>query len=154
MFIRTNDRLVNLNNVSNINVLHNSNRIVFNMNYNIQMGTYDDKKRKLISDYVYWDGVNKSDFLQNLVYLNDNKFFKDNFIDQIDGIGYINVNEISSIKLAEKKCRVIFNLSHPVTFTDFHDNDRITSEFVYVNCESLSKYNEYVEYVQNKLRID
>ena len=152
MFIQTNDRLVNLKNVSNINVLHERDRIIFNMNYNIEMPSNQWNDSKLISDYVYWDGVNKEDFLQNLVFLNENKYFQDNFIDQIDGMGYININEISSVKFSEKKNRVIFNLSHPVTFTDFNNNNKITSEFVYVNCKNIEQFNDYAEYLKKYLK--
>jgi len=145
-FIRTSDRLVNLKNVSNINILHGEcNRVIFNMNYNIEMG------KKQISDYVYWDATDLKELERNIQYLKLNTYFCDNFIYQIDGKGFININEISSVKLAPKKNRVIFNLSHPVSFRDFSGNEKLTSEFVYVNCNTLDKYKQYVEYVQQRL---
>lgn len=144
-YLSTNDRLINLQNVSNINVLTNSYRIIFNFNYGIDMG------KKTISDYVYWDAIDVHNFNYNLSVLNANKYFIDNYLDQINGNGYINKNEISSIKFSEKKNRVIFNLSHSITFTDFYGNDKITSEFVYVNCNNNQEFKDYSQYVKSKL---
>ena len=145
MFIKTNDRIVNLKNVSNINVLKNRKRIIFNMNYNIEMDI-ESSNKKLISDYVYWDSKSLGELEDNLLNLKKSDYFKDNFINQVDS-GFINMNEISSIKLSEKKFRVIFNLSHPVTFKDYSGTDKITSEFVYVNCKNKMKYLEYLDYL-------
>lgn len=152
MFLQTNDRIINLKNVSNINVLKDSNRIIFNLNYNIEISYYDKysrtQKRKFISDYVYWDAINAENMTYNLNYLCNKDFFNENFIHQLNGNGFININEISSIKFSEKKHRVIFNLSHPITFTDNEGNEKITSEFVYVNCDDINQYNKYVDYVK------
>jgi len=146
---KTNDRLINLKNVSNINIINdnytNRYRIVFNLNYPIKI------KDKFISDYVYWDAIDQDNMSYNLIKLNEDIYFKENFIDQVNGNGYINSNEISSIKFSEKKNRVIFNLSHLVTFTDFNGQNKITSEFVYVNCDNKKQYNEYVNYIYKKL---
>lgn len=151
MFLKTNDRIVNLKNVSNINIIKDRNRIVFNLNYQIEIS--DKWNTKFISDYVYWDAINADDMKYNLKHLMDNKYFKDNFILQVDGNGFINVQEISSVKFSEKKSRVIFNLGHPVTFVDFDGRNKITSEFVYVNCENSEQYNEYTKYVMKELGV-
>lgn len=147
MFLQTNDRIINLKNVSNINILVDDFRIIFNLNYNIEIET--DYGSKLISDYVYWDCINQSDLEHNLKYIDANAYFSQNFISSSDRTSFININEISSIKFSEKKNRVIFNLSHPVTFRDYYKNERITSEFVYVNCDSPAKYKEYIQYVKS-----
>ena len=155
MFLQTNDRIINLQNVSNINVLKDGNRIIFNMNYNIEIVYFDKvqrrEKSKFISDYVYWDSDNRSETLKNLKHLEELKFFKDNFIKQSANAGFINKNEISSVKFSDKKYRVIFNLSHPITFTDFDGKDKITSEFVYVNCADQNEYATYTNYVMIEL---
>jgi hypothetical protein len=151
LFLKTNDRIVNLKNVSNINIIKDRNRIVFNLNYQIEIS--DKWNTKFISDYVYWDAINADDMKYNLKHLMDNKYFKDNFILQVDGNGFINVQEISSVKFSEKKSRVIFNLGHPVTFVDFDGRNKITSEFVYVNCENSEQYNEYTKYVMKELGV-
>ena len=145
-FLQTNDRIINLKNVSNINIIRDKNRIVFNLNYNIQILT--EQSTKLISDYVYWDAINAENLKQNLDHLKLNSYFIENFIEEVNDSGYININEISSIKFSEKKFRVIFNLSHPVTFRDFDRKERITSEFVYVNCTNLDQYKRYEQYIK------
>lgn len=149
MFLQTNDRIINLANVSNINILVDKNRIVFNLNYSIEIDA--NGKTKLISDYVYWDSVNKENLELNIKHLSSNGYFKNNFLIQPNENGFININEISSVKLSEKKNRVIFNLSHPVTFKDFDSNERITSEFVYVNCKDVNEFKLYVVYVKTIL---
>lgn len=125
------------------------------MNYNIEI-TYFDKvlrkeNNKYISDYVYWDSDTHNEMANNLKSLQALKYFNDNFIKQTAGNGFINKNEISSIKFADRKYRVIFNLSHPITFTDFDGKEKITSEFVYVNCTDQNQYTAYVNYVKNEL---
>lgn len=149
MFIQTAERIINLKNVSNINILIDRNRIVFNLNYSIELDA--NGKTKLISDYVYWDSVSKDNLELNIKHLCSNKYFKDNFLTQPSAYGFINLNEISSIKLSEKKNRVIFNLSHPITFKDFDGNERITSEFVYVNCKDVNEFKTYVNYIKTIL---
>lgn len=155
MFLQTNDRTINLRNVSNVNILHASNRIVFNLNYNIEIpntacaGTFPGTK--LISDYVYWDAVDAKDQQENIARLLVNEYFVKNFLRDSSGNVFVNMNEISSIKYSEKKHRVIFNLSHPVTFRDHDKKERVTSEFVYVNCNSFAHYKEYVNYVKTTI---
>lgn len=149
MFVQTNDRIINLSNVSNINILKDRNRIVFNLNYNIEIET--NYRTKYISDYVYWDSQDTQTMANNLHNLSEIKYFNDNFINQVNDNGFINKNEISSIKFIDRKNRVIFNLSHPVTFKDFDGKDKITSEFVYVNCNNENQYTDYKSYVREKL---
>jgi len=149
MFLKTNDRTVNLRNVSNINYIHDRNRIVFNMNYSITI-EYNGTT-KTISDYVYWDGINSEDLNTNIEYLENTDYFQDNFIDKLNNAGSININEISSIKFSEKKNRVIFNLSHPVSYHTGNGIMRVTSEFVYVNCKDLNEFMEYSTYVQETM---
>ena len=151
MFLQTNDRTINLRNVSNINILHTSNRIVFNLNYNIEIPNATSDGTKLISDYVYWDAVDAHDLKENISRLLNNEYFEKNFLGDSSNNVFVNLNEISSIKYSEKKHRVIFNLSHPVTFRDYDKKERVTSEFVYVNCNSFAQYKEYVNYVKTTI---
>ena len=130
--IKVNDLIVNLKNVSNIVILNN--RIVFNMNYTICIKTaYHDK---FISDYVYWD----SNVEINRDFLYSNKHIQDNFI--IINKHLINKNEISTIKFLESQSRIIFNMSHPVTFKDRNGNKNLTSEFVYIDFDKTSEFLE------------
>lgn len=146
MFLEINGQSINLRNVSNVNVVRDRNRVVFNMNYGISIGTGNHPKT--ISDYVYWDASDSSELSQNMSDLINNRYFADNFLSDVNKSVFINVNEISSIKYIERKCRVIFNLSHPVSFIDHDKQERITSEFVYINCNSSSQYQEYVKYAK------
>lgn len=150
MFLKTNDRIVNLKNVSNINILKDKMRIVFNLNYSIEIN--NSRGSKMISDYVYWDAVDSEDFHDNIVRIKSNEFVQVAFIPYVDESGFVNISEISSVKFSEKKNRVIFNLSHPVSFTDFDRNEKITSEFVYVNCPD-GTYKEYRDTVQSSLGV-
>jgi len=151
MFLQTNDRLINLQNVSNINILRGRRRIVFNMNYSIEID--NNGKKKLVSDYAYWDAVSDADFELNIAHLENHEYFQDEFIRQqyvgSNVTGYINLNEISSIKFSDKKNRVIFNLANAIMYRDQDNNERLTSDFVYVNCGSTESYNEYKEYVES-----
>ena len=68
MFLRTNDRVVNLQNVSNINIIQDEKRIAFNMNYYIEIKS---KGRIIkISDYAYWDAVSDTNFEENIRIVN------------------------------------------------------------------------------------
>lgn len=162
-FIETPDHIVNLANVSNINVLRDTFRIVFNMNYFIDLGTQSGLKR--ISDYVYWDAKSEDEFLDHLDYLKHNSFFDNNFLDHPNS-AYVNKNEISSVKFDDNKFRVIFNLSHPVTFKKHQrppkswgtvappapqETSKCTSEFVYANCANHHHYQAYSRYIKEAL---
>lgn len=147
-FINTKEQILNLKNVSNINVSTERNRIIFNLNFNIEIPQKNTNKK--ISAYVYWDGDNLEDLSNNIKALEENEYFKNNFIKQLNS-GFINKNEISSVKFLYEKKRVIFNLSHPAHFYDSSDKEKMTSEFVYVNCKSDDVYNDYAEYVKSSL---
>jgi len=136
VFIKTNDRIINLVNVSNINIVTKQKRVVFNMNYSIEILDYG--RMKTISDYSYLDARDNDDFDLILSSIMNNQYIIDNFISHDNG--YINKNEISSIKFSDKKNRIIVNLSHPVSFTDYNNNDKITSEFVYINFTNKHDY--------------
>lgn len=146
-FFWANDVLVNLKNVSNINML-NTLRVVFNMNYTIEMKSRNDAK--LISDYVYWDAKNTDELNKNLSNLDSNEYIRENFL-SIEGQSIlINKNEISSVKFMERQNRIIFNLSHPVTFKN-HDAKSLTSEFVYINCKSHEEFQKNSQAIKSQL---
>lgn len=136
MFINVNDILVNLKNVSNINILKRSNRIVFNMNYTIEIVKGNDQK--YISDYVYWDCATDQELIDNIKTITESNYFK-NFI--VINNSFINKNEISTVKYDKYNTRIIFNLSHPVTFKNKYHEHCLTSEFVYVTGTS-EQYDE------------
>lgn len=130
-FIKTNDKIINLKNVSNINVLDT--RIVFNMNYSIEI------RDKVISDYTYWDFDTREELEVIVDILRTSSFIETTFIGYNNA--FVNINEISSIKYADRKNRIIFNLSHPVSFNN-HNGQSITSEFVYFNYTDIEEYQD------------
>lgn len=143
-WIKTSSVMVNLRNVSNINILDS--RIVFNMNYTIDIS--NSQNPKFISDYVYWDSKTEQDIITKLEALQRNEYIQENFIFVDDC--YINTNEISSIKFLDSQSRIIFNLSHPVSFKGKHSHN-LTSEFVYINCSD--NYSAVCEEIKSKLNL-
>ena len=149
-FIKNNDRIINLQNVSNINIVTRDQRIVFNLNYGIEIEKRG--KTKVISDYVYLDTRSTDDFNNAKDEVQFNDYVEKHFIKHRNG--YINKNEISSVKFSDKKNRVIFNLSHSITFTDYNtQEDRLTSEFVYVDFTEFSEYKSYSATVKQTLNL-
>jgi hypothetical protein len=152
MFINANNSLVNLEKVSNVNIIEGKNRIVFNMNYSIEMkrgfGT------KMISDYVYWDASSTAEFQEIKKELYKNSYFSMNFLQGSEyngSISYINLNEISSVKVNDDRKRIIFNLSHSVTFKDTNKDERLTSAFVFVDFRNADQFKQYVDGLNNLL---
>lgn len=146
MFFEANSITVNLKNVSNVNLIPGK-RIIFNMNYTIGIPRGD--KTKYISDYVYWDAGSRDEYMDNLESLKRNPYVNLNFLSYNDVM--INTNEISSVKFDELKSRVIFNLSHPVTFTS-RGTENITSEFVYLNTPNNATFKELQKTIKKELQ--
>jgi hypothetical protein len=156
MFKNIGSRIVNLKNVSNINIIEYQKRIAYNLNYSIKMdnGSLVDK---YISDYVYQDCPTNEEFQTVLSYLAKDEYIIKNFIgykdydvkNDIFRYGYININEISTIKFSEKKKRIIINLSHPVSFVDNNGVPNITSEFVFINFKTQDEYNAAIQEFKN-----
>jgi len=152
MFIEINDKIINLKNVSNVHILERKNRIIFNMNYSVQIKTNQGVQRN-VSDYVYWDAQCDESMDRNVQQLKNNETFSSMFLSGVDDNVWINVHEVSTVKFIDGKKRVIFNLSHPITYNDKDGVQRITSDFVYVDCATPVKYKKYVEYVANNLGV-
>ena len=151
MFVKTNKNiLVNLSNVSNVNIVkkkeQNFYRIIFNMNYCIEIS-----KNKFVSDYVYWDFTNIESFKDAFLKIKSDEYLANTFLKQPKNSGFINIDEISSIKYLEDKLRIIFNLSHPVTF-NYHGETKLTSEFIYLNFNNIEDFKEYSTYIDEELK--
>lgn len=149
MFFKTSSRIINLTNVSNINIIKENFRVVFNMNYYVDI--HKGKETNKISDYVYWDFLNLEEMNKSLSTLYENKYFMENFLYNGNKC-FINTKSISSIKFDSNKNRVIFNLSHPITYTNKNFEKKVTSEFVYSNFKDNEKYKSFVDDVMEKLR--
>lgn len=147
-YIKANDTFVNLEQISNINVLEHRNRIVFNFGYSVAIEVRGNNK--VISDYIYSDFDNEEDFQKSLKDLYSNDYVKENFITQGLKGGLINKSKISSFKVQPEKLRIIFNMSHGVEITA-NNKDILAPEFVYVNFDTKDEYNQYIELINKTL---
>lgn len=147
-YVQANDTFINLAQISNINVLEHRNRIVFNFGYPVLIEIKDSKK--IISDYIYNDFNDKNSFNEYLNSLYGNDFIKENFLIQGKKGGLINKEKISSFKVQEDKLRVIFNMSHSIEINT-NGKDILAPEFVYVNFDTKSEYNEFIDLINKDL---
>jgi len=132
-------KIVNLDNVASYGLIEHkykeSYRIVFNMTYGITLPNTD----KIISDYVYWETSDNTEFkkMQSVI-----KNYSEDWICSPDNTRYINPEQISSIVIEdtyEDKLKIIFNLSHTVSMK----TSGLTSEFVYFKFNSFDSIQKY-----------
>lgn len=145
-FIGVQDSFINLSAVSNINILPNQNRIVYNFCYPILLTTKGESK--IISDYQYDDFSDTKSFIQKIKELSQNDYINNGFIRRENG--FINKSKISSFKCQEDKMRVIFNMQHSIEI-ESRKGTTIAPEFVYVNFKTLNEYMEFIEYLNYNL---
>ena len=135
MFIKYKDeKIVNLDNVSNIFVDEKGQKVIFNMSYSVKIFG-----NKITPDYVYWP-------YNNLSELND---IKKKFLYNIgtwihpieEGQRYVNTNCISSIVTDEYKNRVIFNLNYNISHPK--EENKLTSDFVFFNFDNRESYQKF-----------
>jgi len=150
MFVKTNDRYINLRNVSNINLVKRRNRVVFNLNYSVEINLGDGITKE-VSDYAYCDSTSLEEMNEKLSRLFGIPYFTDNFINILGG-GYVNKEAVSSIKFIDDRKRVIFNFNHNVEMTKGKE-PILSAEFTYVNCSSEEEYDKYKEYVLETLEL-
>ena len=150
-----NAKIVNLKSVSNIAFEAYINRfgiqeykIIFNMGYPVSLKT---DYTKLISDYVYFVYQDKESYERTV----------DNLADLINVHGWIaplingvvtritNPDCISFISTDPRKNRVILNLNTSVSF--YNNNQRLTSDFIYLDFSSEQEYIENYAYIKAQL---
>jgi len=105
-FIQANDKFVNLEHVSSITLLKN--RLALDMDCPVEV------EDKIISYYAYMDWTDKQDETDIL----NHTYVKSMFIKHEKVL--ININHITSIKFVSDKMRIIFNLSHSTTSTNYN----------------------------------
>jgi len=144
MFIKYKDnKIVNLNNVSNIYIdrqAHdgrgNAGKVIFNMNYSVKI--FDGK---YTPDYVYWMFNNERE-LQDIIDMFEARIEYARWIMPVeDDQRYINVNCVSSIALDDSKNRVIFNLNYNVTHPK--DMNKLTSDFVFYTFSDRNTFKNF-----------
>lgn len=147
-YIEVNNKFVNLSNVSTINFLASQNRVVLNFAHPIEISKLD----KMISEYTYIDFDTDEQYETYIKGLFLNKYIQAEYIskDFKGELGLINKSKISSFKFEAFKNKVIFNMNHAISVTNKYNQYSISTEFVYVNCES-HEYEKYVNYVKSTL---
>ena len=141
MFLRySNEKIVNLDNVSNIfiddNNMTNGGKVIFNMNYSVKIFG-----EKVTPDYVYWKFSNDIELksITDILYAN----LRANWIKPAEeGQRFVNTKCISSIGTDEHKNRVIFNLNYNVTHPK--DARKLTSDFAFFNFNTETEYNTFL----------
>lgn len=150
-----NAKTVNIKAVSNIAFEAYINRfgiqeykIIFNMGYPVSLKV---DYTKLISDYVYFVYQDKTEYESTV----------DALADLINVHGWIaplirgvvsritNPERISFISTDPRKNRVILNLNTSVSF--YNNNDRLTSDFIYLDFSSEQEYIENYTYIKAQL---
>ena len=126
MFLKVNNAVVNLDNVSNINLIKHRNRIAFNMNYNIELRI--DEKTKYISDYVYWDAKDDREYEDNLRRLQSDDFFICEFIKHPNG--FVD-GDLVFVFIADKFSNDGKPLFSPLPTRYFVDVDKVEKELEY-----------------------
>ena len=145
MFNNDKIELINFNNVAKINLQY-ANRIILNFNHTITR-TVDAKTRGKFSGYYYID----KDSVENYEEIRDTLFsteFAEKFAQIVTNnvcTGFINVNEISSVKISAHNSTVIFNLSHSVTSQRQNTSLLHSAESVLSTFNDKKSFNDYVD---------
>lgn len=148
-----NQKIVNLDNVSNIYVDEQGKKVIFNMNYSVKIfgsknsiNSYD-KINKVTPDYVYWSFDSMQEFMK-IVDLIINK--TKNWIQPEEpGQRILNPDFIASITFDEDKNRVIFNLNYNITHPK--DDNKLTSDFVFYDFVSKDSFNAFFNKIKTNV---
>jgi len=150
------EKFINLEHVSCISLDYSRDKIIFQMDYAIQINEKNRKdnsnrskitERRITTGYIVVYGIQ-----DGLNLLKTKKYFNQFFIQKglkndVENVGYINLEKITSIKYEPDKNRVIINFSNTVSYYDFEKGEVLTSEFLYLNFLSDTQYENYVEYL-------
>lgn len=131
-FIKANDKFINLEHVSSINLLDN--RIAYDMDCPVELDS-----GKIISYYAYHDHKDDSSINELL----NHPYIKENF--NIHGDILVNMTQVSAIKFVEEKLRIIYNFSHSTTSAKFNREPRLTSKFIYVHFDTKDEYDKFCD---------
>jgi hypothetical protein len=138
-----NQKIINLNNVSNIYLDESGQKVIFNMDYSVKIFN-----NKFTPDYVYWTYEDEDEATQILDLLSLNT--KDWILPAERGQRYLNPKFISSITLDTNKTRVIFNLNYNVTHPK--DINKLTSDFVFYDFANIKNYQTFVDSIINQTK--
>lgn len=130
------DRIINLDSVSSIAILNDTNRVVFNLAYACTMSSMGTKKDNVeIADYIYWDNYDQ-DTLDKLL---ATEYMKQNFITLPNYNRLINKKHIASIKFDNNRRRVIVNIKCSIRL---HPGADLSSDFLFIDANDEQHYND------------
>jgi hypothetical protein len=144
--IKEGEKIVNLDNVSNINIVEKEEggKIFFNMNHSIRIfGT------KLTSDYIAWKYNSKSELGEILASISTtlNKWIQPSK----KGERFLNPKSVSSIYFDDYNLKAVFNLNFAVSSNT--DNSDISSA-AYYDFDTEDEFNQFKEDVINLFKGD
>ena len=142
------NQIINLDHVSSITYDVENFRIIFNLDYCVEIDVDSGKGKKikkLITDYIYVNFDSMESYSAASVKLNSTISEIPNFIKKpASGNGYINLNRVSSVKFDNSKNRIIFNFANSIDFMNHNSQNaryKITSEFIYCDFDDQNKYD-------------
>lgn len=149
MFIQVDDsRMINLENVSWINILREEKRIAFNFNVTSQTKQKDGTLKR-VADYYYWNFTEAKDIDEAIKNLEKAKYFKEHFFSGTykGHKAYINLSNVMSLKV--EATRIIFNLNNIIN----KDKFGLMPDFVWVdvNEENLEQNLADIQKIANKI---
>ena len=147
-FVKDN-QIVNLQNVSTIKIHREKNRIIFNLNYSIQVER--NGSERLRADYVYWDFDDPETLDTVFEKITKAKFVKENFLNLDEGGLLVNKASISSVKFERNSNRLIFNLNNLRDFSNPKAGIHTTSDFFFVDYVTESQAEEMYNSIINIL---
>lgn len=141
------NQIINLDHVSSIAYDVENFRIIFNLDYGVEIDVdsgMGKKVKKLITDYIYVNFDSMESYSAASVKLNSVISEIPNFIKKpASGNGYINLNRVSSVKFDDSKNRIIFNFANSIDFMNHNAQKarfKITSEFIYCDFDNKTSY--------------
>ena len=149
--------LVNFNNVAKINIQYKD-RIILNFNHTITRNINNSENSTgtstgTFAGYYYIDKASVDNYQEIRDMLFSEKF-ENNFANIKSNsviTGFVNVNEISTIKVSDHNLSVIFNMSHSVTSLKrpnsslLHSADSVISSF--------DHRNDFDDFVENFIEL-
>lgn len=145
-----NIEIINLSKVAKINITY-ENRIILNFNHTICR--VNSNGASSYSGYYYIDRDKVSNYDEIYAMLNSAEFIE-TFIPLISTnklTGFINRNEISTIKISDLSLSVIFNLSH--TVTDKNNLNNMSADSVVSTFSNEEMYYSYYENLLSELEL-
>jgi len=153
MFLELNNKLINIDNVSNILFDKNKFKVDFQFANSINI------LGKETSDFFELKFPYKEDIDKLKLKLKENHFIRMLFLfpppNIINNEEWVNISHINTISLDDTKCKIIFNLDYGIDIVDKNTEELIKiSKFIYwkfETCEEAEKEYEKLKSILVKL---